>query len=210
MLEMVKKYSFTIPYWHQVGLSLIQLAGIESGMRMEPFYVYVGENLTPNVSTIMQLNLHGDLFDLEAKLGKIKEHAPGAHSSCSLMIALTKGNADLLAGHGTWTGYNTMLRIQKKFTFEYHKTFDSSELIPGNGVAFSSYPGRLISGDDFYVLSSGLVVSETTIENNNRSLYAHTASRGTVFSWVRNLVANRLASSSSEWAEVYAYNNSGT
>lgn len=73
------------------------------------------------------MNLHGDLCDLEKKLGKLKEEAPGAKSSCSALIALTEGDRDLLAGHNTWTGYNTMLRIQKRFTFQYHKTFDSSE-----------------------------------------------------------------------------------
>ncbi|XP_022686057.1 putative phospholipase B-like 2 [Varroa jacobsoni] len=210
MLEMVEKYSFTVPYWHQVGLVLVQLAGIESGIRMEDYYVYVGENLTPNISNIMQMNLHGDLCDLEKKLGKLKEEAPGAKSSCSALIALTEGDRDLLAGHNTWTGYNAMLRIQKRFTFQYHKTFDSNESVPGNGAAFSSYPGRLISGDDFYVLSSGLVVTETTIENNNKHLYSYTTPRGTVPSWIRNIVANRLAASCEEWVELYAYNNSGT
>lgn len=30
-------------------------------------------------------------------------------------------------------------------------------LAPGNKVVFSSYPGTILSGDDFYILGSGLV-----------------------------------------------------
>ena len=33
----------------------------------------------------------------------------------------------------------------------------SSELIPGRHMTFSSVPGSLTSGDDFYVISSSLV-----------------------------------------------------
>lgn len=32
-----------------------------------------------------------------------------------------------------------------------------AEKIPGSLQSFSSYPGPLMSGDDFYILSSGLV-----------------------------------------------------
>jgi len=103
-----------------------------------------------------------------------------------------------------------MLRIQKRFTFEFHEVFDSDVLVPGNGVTFSSYPGRIISGDDFYALSSGLLVSETTIENNNASLYKYTTAEGTVPSWIRNTVANRLASTTRQWTNFYSEYNSGT
>lgn len=48
LFEPINRY--TTP---QVALSLIQLAGIEAGMRMQDHYVYVGDNLTPNVSTVM-------------------------------------------------------------------------------------------------------------------------------------------------------------
>lgn len=37
--------------------------------------------------------------------------------------------------------------------------------VPAAKVAFSSYPASLFSGDDYYALSSGLIVQETTIGN---------------------------------------------
>ena len=53
------------------------------------------------------------------------------------------------------------------------------------------------------------VITETTIANNNRSLWDRLSPR-TLLDWVRNMVANRLASSGREWMELYALHNSGT
>ena len=36
-------------------------------------------------------------------------------------------------------------------------TAPGSPLIPGSGLLFSSYPGNLYSGDDFYIITSNLV-----------------------------------------------------
>ena len=82
--------------------------------------------------------------------------------------------------------------------------------MPAERVAFSSDPGSLFSGDDFYVMSSGLAMLETTIGNNNATLYAEFVRPNTVLEWVRNVVANRLAASGEEWASIYSRYNSGT
>jgi hypothetical protein len=57
-----------------------------------------------------------------------------------------------------------MLRIYKLYDFDL--SIDGTNLskrVPAARSSFSSYPGSIFSGDDFYVLSSGLVVQETTI-----------------------------------------------
>ena len=57
-----------------------------------------------------------------------------------------------------------MLRIYKLYDFDLSMDgTDVSKRVPAVRSSFSSYPGSLFSGDDFYVLSSGLVVQETTI-----------------------------------------------
>ena len=53
------------------------------------------------------------------------------------------------------------------------------------------------------------VITETTINNNNRSLWER-LSPGTLLDWARNMVANRLAGSGDEWMSLYSKHNSGT
>ena len=53
------------------------------------------------------------------------------------------------------------------------------------------------------------VITETTIANNNRSLWER-LSPDTLLDWARNMVANRLASSGREWMDIYSLHNSGT
>ncbi|KAL7986762.1 hypothetical protein Chor_013045 [Crotalus horridus] len=82
--------------------------------------------------------------------------------------------------------------------------------IPGHTQAFSSYPGTIFSGDDFYVLSSGLVSLETTIGNSNSDLWKFIKADNSVLEWLRNIVANRLARTGEEWAAIFEKFNSGT
>lgn len=81
------------------------------------------------------------------------------HSHCTLLCKLKKNEngsiEDLLVGHTTWDDYSEMLRIWK---------YQDLTKIGSISVSFSSYPGCITSTDDWYVLSSGLLVTETTLE----------------------------------------------
>jgi hypothetical protein len=59
-------------------------------------------------------------------------------------------------------------------------------------MTFSSRPGDLISKDDFYVLSSGLKVMETSFGNYNRNNYKDISFKS-VPSWLRGCIASNLA-----------------
>lgn len=120
------------------------------------------------------------------------------------------------------------------FIFFCNISFIENVPLPGRTQAFSSYPGTIFSGDDFYILSSGLVrdyfwlykrslfnywlyhlillqvTLETTIGNSNPALWKNVNPVGTVSEWLRNIVANRLATNGLEWAEIFRRNNSGT
>ena len=51
-----------------------------------------------------------------------------------------------------------MLRIYKMYDLPFNNSGSVGEdVVAARRVSFSSYPGTLNSGDDFYVLSSGLI-----------------------------------------------------
>jgi len=133
----------------------------------------------------------------------------GGH--CSALVRLLPGAADVVFAHATWAGFEDMTRVLKDYRFPWSTTGSpGAPPAPATRVVFSSDPGSLFSGDDFYVMDSGLAMLETTIGNNNATLYALFVTPRSVLEWVRNVVANRLAATGAEWAALFARHNSGT
>lgn len=86
---------------------------------------------------------------------------------CSLLLKLLRddnGNVkDLLIAHSTWDDYSEMHRIFKKYHFELGGYSGEDQLTPQK-VSFSSYPGVLISTDDFFMANDRLLVTETSLD----------------------------------------------
>ncbi|XP_075424934.1 putative phospholipase B-like 2 [Ascaphus truei] len=203
-------------YWHQVRLALLQLKGLEDSYNGRIAFPQGKFTLNPFGFLLFQLG--GDLEDLEAALNKSDHTKDLGSGSCSALIKLLPGNKDLLVSHDTWNTYQSMLRIIKKYTLPFHtrqtgaqhSTNTGGPMVPGWVQTFSSYPGTIFSGDDFYLLSSGLVTLETTIGNSNPALWKYVQPEGSVLEWLRNIVANRLATDGQEWAAIFGKYNSGT
>jgi hypothetical protein len=102
--------------------------------------------------------------------------------------------SELYVAHTTWSGLEDMTRVYKLYDFGYSADGTvGSAPVPGRRVAFSSYPGNLFSTDDWYTMSSGLAITETTIDNHNTSLWPSVVPE-TVLTWIRTQVANRYVS----------------
>ncbi|XP_068213590.1 putative phospholipase B-like 2 [Palaemon carinicauda] len=202
------------PIFHQVNLILQQIDGMNDG------YSRVAENPIESDSILM-MNLMGDLDDLELALDPqirnmtsdewVAAGNTPKDGRCSALIKILPDNADIYISHVTWNRYSSMLRINKK----YNNMFLMAEkiqpvLIPGHVVSFSSYPGMLFSGDDFHIVSSGLVSMETTIGNSNPQLWQYVQPENQLTEWMRTIIANRMAFNGDEWAEYFTQYNSGT
>ncbi|KAH8010124.1 hypothetical protein HPB51_024968 [Rhipicephalus microplus] len=83
-------------------------------------------------------------------------------------------------------------------------------VVPGHTITMSSYPGCLNSFDDFHLTSSGLAVMETSLKNTNHQLLQHIRPNSSPLTWVRNMVASRLATNGSQWTAIFSRFNSGT
>ncbi|TNN43272.1 putative phospholipase B-like 2 [Liparis tanakae] len=205
--EQTEKQSSS-PYWYQVRLVLLQLKGLEDGYNENLDFPTGSFSFDPFGFLLFQMG--GDLEDLESALNKSSRTRPLGSGSCSALIKLLPNNKDLLVSHDTWNSYQAMLRIIKKYMFAFRVSPSEERFLPGGTQAFSSYPGAIFSGDDFYILSSGLVTLETTIGNSNAALWRLVQPSGGVMEWLRNIVANRLAATAKEWAQIFSQYNSGT
>ena len=200
-------------YGQSVYLAYMQLRGLMDGYNIDP-----PSHL--DLSQILYLSSTGDLLDLKNAfkepsmtvddfLASPQSHiyrTKYASGHCSGLVKMTANMSEIFVGHTSWFEYASMLRIWKDYSFGFRF---SKKAAPGYRVVFSSYPGFLVSLDDFYITSAGLWVSETTNNIFDHSLYKALTPKSLLY-WVRIKVANLLSDSSSKWTTYFGVGNSGT
>lgn len=192
-------------FWNQVYLILKQLTGLDDAYRNSSLNA---GNVYTTVNQLYFVNNEGALYDLESALGRRPDN--GSLSSvtpCSMLIKKTP--KDLLVGHTTWWVYRGMLRIQKRYSLNFRLTASSMMRVNGATISMPSYPAKLSSMDDFYVIASGLVVTETTNNIYNKTQYEF-LSEETVPASFRAMAANRIALDGCHWTRQFQKHNSGT
>eukprot|EP01133_Synstelium_polycarpum_P006702 gene6702-7795_t len=199
------------PYWQQVGLVFAQVSALAAG--------YAAANTDPAQSLefndILLMNMDGDMIDLGPALNiSFADSRPPAEQlgefmrktgHCSGLVKLTDDLSDLYTGHTTWSSFYEMVRLFKVYTFAFSSAAGSVSAT----TMFSSYPASLSSIDDFYLLDTGLVVTETTNGLMNNNLY-YIIMPQSILSWIRVIIANRMASNGLQWCNIFSLQNSGT
>ncbi len=190
-------------YWHEISLTLHQLAGIDDGYSnlSNPKH---HSKLSP--CGVFLINMADEQEDIDEYIdddGLPKTDNPGHMNKCSAMVKWLPHQGEVLVAHNTWAKYSSMLRILKKYTFNFSTSKAKS-------ISFSSYPGLVYSDDDFYITSQNLIIQETTIDTYDSGVYDGLEAKNVVMEFIRNVVANRLATSGSQWAKLFSRHNSGT
>ncbi|XP_034564189.1 phospholipase B-like 1 isoform X1 [Notolabrus celidotus] len=206
--EQVKLRRASDPLWKHLGLILAQLDGLHAGAAQWA----KSKHREPLSAFALQfLNGVGDLLDLVPALTPRSNSSTGGGAfripgmgHCTALIKVLPGFENLLFGHSSWYTYAATMRIYK------HWDFKVSDTPFANGkMSFSSYPGFLMSLDDFYLLGSGLLMTQTSIDVFNVTLLSQ-FSPHSLLAWQRVRLANSLAHSGEEWAQIFSKYNSGT
>ena len=159
------------------------------------------------------MNSFGDVFDINDKYNRTsfekmtKEEIYDyflLNNHCSALFKTKYDLSDIFFGHNSWYYYNMMTRIFK----EYNLNFNDRS-INAHNVMFSSYPGSIVSNDDFYLTSKGLIVIETTNVNYNTSSF-DLITEESLLCWQRVQISNRMAKTAKDWTEIFSQFNSGT
>ncbi|MBN3302433.1 PLBL1 Phospholipase, partial [Amia calva] len=190
------------PLWRQAGLLLAQMDGLQAGA------AHCGKKYKKEVQS-QSMSGYGVPFVPKVfvcQFDGCRSRYPGqpAMGHCSALIKVLPGFENLLMSHSSWYTYAATLRIYKHWDL---RLTDPS--IATGKLSFSSYPGSLVSMDDFYLLGSGLVMLQTTNSIFNRTLYQLVTPQS-LLAWQRVRLAHALARDGQQWAEVFARYNSGT
>jgi len=129
---------------------------------------------------------------------------------CSAFVRVADGSADMYTAHNTWGDYTQMTRVWKYYDFPI-KNGD----MMARTIGMSSYPGAISSMDDFYQLSSGLVVVDTTLEILDPFIWDFVIDRQvsgvmTIPNFMHIMIANKMAKTPQHWTALYNTKNSGT
>lgn len=194
-------------YWRHTGYIMSQFDGMYKGAKKRT-EIEGTEPLT--VFQIQFLNSVGDLLDLIPSLSPTKNSSLKLFSKrwdmghCSALIKVLPGYENIYFAHSSWYTYAAMLRIYKHWDFKI-----TDEETSSSRLSFSSYPGFLESLDDFYILSNGLILLQTTNSVYNKTLLKYVVPES-LLAWQRVRVANMMANGGREWAQIFSKYNSGT
>lgn len=133
-----------------------------------------------------------------------KEELPALNGHCTGLVRLAPQNNELFLAHTTWEPFSEMTRIWKVYDFPLKDT-------AARKISFSSYPGCVSSTDDYYLIDTGLAITETTLNLPKKQQYpAEKAGQVKTPDFMRIMAANRLAQTAEDWVNLMDQSATGT
>ncbi len=128
----------------------------------------------------------------------------GHCSAITKIVENDDGTLDMISGHNTWSEYCEMMRTLKFMDWAFEGNNQVVGMKPRK-LNYSSYPGVLFSGDDFYELESKVVLLQTTLSALNRFIYKGILDVDKYIpEFIRIMTTNLISESGAEWAENYS------
>lgn len=132
-----------------------------------------------------------------------KKLVKSSHCSVILKLLNINGKYDIIAGHDTWSKYAELVRTLKSYTYEFDSKVinkENSILKNKKEIVFSSYPGVMYSGDDFYIIDKKTVLLQTTLNVLNTFIYKNSINIDTyVPEFIRIMTTNLMSNSAESW-----------
>jgi len=123
---------------------------------------------------------------------------------CSALVRLATNNSDIFVGHTTFSDYSEMNRIWKFYDFPLAGGASKR-------MGFSSYPGVTGSTDDYYLMDTGLMVTETTVSMLSDEAFDNLNDTAvSIPDYMRIMLSNRLAKTGAEWVDYMKKSATGT
>ena len=199
------------PYWEHIYYIYRQLYGLYKGYssvaekdkKLEFVHFLVLSGLSDD-KDIVEYLFRSMRANFDEMTQEERDEYLILNTHCSAFVRLNNDSSDIFFGHNTWNYYTLMIRIFKEYRFVTNRKNEKCKT-----MVFSSYPAALSSIDEFYYMDSNLLMMGTSNNIYNNSLY-DLLTYESIFIWVRQIVANRLASSGEEWTKFFAIENSGT
>jgi len=216
LAERIKEEAADSPYWHMHSLFYAQIDGLTEGWMKKT--EEQGDGSIPGDFDLKygmrMINYIADVWDYVEKFkldNKQKDTPKVPRPTCSVLVKYLADLEELYVGHNAWHEYRAMgYRFLKKYSLPYRVIPTSEERVKGHTMSMSSYAGSIFSIDDFVIISSGLLTTETSLFIYNTSIYEAAQPKGQVFEPARVMAANRLASDGEEWVGIASQFNSGT
>ena len=176
--------------WHNIPSEYrAELAGISSGVNAR-----LGEGRI-DIKDMVAINSFLEIPDYYVPwLEKQEKHTPPEHCSAFAATGSWTKDGKIVMAHNNWSEY----LIGERWNI-------IMDIIPekGNRIIMDALPGFIQSGDDFFINSAGLIVTETTIAGFTGFDTTQVAE------FVRARKAIQYASSIDQWVELMVDGNNG-
>ncbi|XP_046834493.1 putative phospholipase B-like lamina ancestor [Vespa crabro] len=201
-------------FWHMVRLFYAQLDGLEDGWRFAVRRSRQSAELQSE--DFLWLAMASDLSDIDSTIINNGSNISIGEKGMIFLKALNRENKEPLIaiGHNTAAPYAKMLRLLKRYKFNYHilPTSKNVARIPSRSIIMSSYPGALSSHDEFYLMTTEnreLIIAGIPLSVSTRDPWNFVNLEDQVMSSIKIMTANRLATDSKSWSKILAFENGG-